>query len=78
MTYANSSRSQYTAGTASADRIDVSSRGTRSQLIAGRDGDDIIIGASGNDTINGGGGDDTITGGLGVDTLTGDQWWRWR
>ena len=64
-------RAQYTAGTASADRIDLSARSTQPQLIAGGNGNDVIIGAAGNDTINGGAGQDTLLGGRGIDTLTG-------
>ncbi|KQP75510.1 hypothetical protein ASF60_23215 [Methylobacterium sp. Leaf113] len=65
------SKAQYTAGTANADRIDLSSRGTQTQLIAGGNGNDVLIGGTGNDKINGGAGQDTIRGGRGADTLTG-------
>lgn len=65
------SRTQYIAGTASADRIDLSARGAQPQLISGRGGNDVIIGSLGNDKINGGAGQDTLLGGRGVDTLTG-------
>ncbi|MCK2056141.1 cadherin-like domain-containing protein [Methylobacterium sp. 37f] len=62
---------QYTAGTVGNDLLDVSSRGTRPQLVNGQDGNDMLIGASGNDTLNGAAGDDQIVGGSGKDTLTG-------
>ncbi|WP_200935875.1 PQQ-dependent sugar dehydrogenase, partial [Methylobacterium sp. Leaf117] len=62
---------QFTAGTAGNDVIDLSSRGTRPQLVNGQDGNDTIIGGSGSDTLNGAAGNDVLTGGLGADSLTG-------